>query len=48
MPQGGNTGLVGGQTPHNGEVVVSLKRMDKIRDVDTASNTMIAEAGVVL
>ncbi|MGJ5180009.1 FAD-binding oxidoreductase [Bradyrhizobium oligotrophicum] len=47
-PQGGNTGLVGGQTPHNGEVVVSLKRMDKIRDVDTASNTMIAEAGVVL
>ena len=48
VPQGGNTGLVGGQTPHNGEVVVSLKRMDKIRDVDTASNTMIAEAGVVL
>ncbi|WP_315785816.1 MULTISPECIES: FAD-binding oxidoreductase [unclassified Bradyrhizobium] len=48
VPQGGNTGLVGGQTPHNGEVVVSLKRMDKIRDIDTASNTMIAEAGVVL
>ncbi|MGJ4929770.1 FAD-binding oxidoreductase [Bradyrhizobium sp. HKCCYLS2038] len=48
VPQGGNTGLVGGQTPHNGEVVVSLKRMDRIRDVDTASNTMIAEAGVVL
>ncbi|XUM19728.1 FAD-binding oxidoreductase [Bradyrhizobium oligotrophicum S58] len=48
VPQGGNTGLVGGQTPHNGEVVVSLRRMDRIRDVDTASNTMIAEAGVVL
>lgn len=48
VPQGGNTGLVGGQTPHNGEVVISLKRMDKIRDIDTASNTMIAEAGVVL
>ncbi|MGC2777111.1 MAG: FAD-binding oxidoreductase [Bradyrhizobium sp.] len=48
VPQGGNTGLVGGQTPHNGEVVVSLKRMDKIREVDTASNAMIAEAGVVL
>src|SRR4051812_13492879 len=48
VPQGGNTGLVGGQTPHNGEVVVSLKRMDRIREVDTASNTMIAEAGVVL
>src|ERR1700742_1889019 len=48
VPQGGNTGLVGGQTPHNGEVVVSLRRMDKIRDVDTASNTMTCEAGVIL
>jgi D-lactate dehydrogenase (cytochrome) len=48
VPQGGNTGLVGGQTPHNGEVVVSLRRMDKIRDIDTASNTMTCEAGVVL
>jgi len=48
VPQGGNTGLVGGQTPHNGEVVVSLKRLDKIREVDTASNTMTCEAGVVL
>src|SRR4051795_349205 len=45
VPQGGNTGLVGGQTPHNGEVVVSLRRLDKIRDVDTASNTMNSEAG---
>ena len=48
VPQGGNTGLVGGQTPHNGEVVVSLRRMDRIRDLDTASNTMTCEAGVVL
>ncbi|MEZ2140726.1 FAD-binding oxidoreductase [Bradyrhizobium sp. DN5] len=48
VPQGGNTGLVGGQTPHNGEVVVSLRRLDKIREVDTASNTMTCEAGVVL
>jgi len=48
VPQGGNTGLVGGQTPHHGEVVVSLKRMDRIREVDTASNTMTCEAGVVL
>jgi FAD/FMN-containing dehydrogenase len=48
VPQGGNTGLVGGQTPHNGEVVVSMRRMDKIRDVDTASNTMTCEAGVIL
>jgi FAD/FMN-containing dehydrogenase len=48
VPQGGNTGLVGGQTPHNGEVVVSLRRMDRIREIDTASNTMTCEAGVVL
>src|SRR5580700_8181795 len=48
VPQGGNTGLVGGQTPHHGEVVVSLRRLDKIRDIDTASNTMTCEAGVVL
>src|SRR5246127_250496 len=48
VPQGGNTGLVGGQTPHNGEVVISLKRLDRIREVDTASNTMTCEAGVIL
>ncbi|MEA2890355.1 MAG: hypothetical protein QOI05_1148, partial [Bradyrhizobium sp.] len=48
VPQGGNTGLVGGQTPHHGEVVVSMRRMDRIREVDTASNTMTCEAGVIL
>src|SRR4030081_206944 len=48
VPQGGNTGLVGGQTPHNGEVVVSMRRMDKIREIDTASNTMTCEAGLGL
>src|SRR5512143_1715608 len=48
VPQGGNTGLVGGQTAMNGEVVVSLRRLDKIREVDPQSNTMTCEAGVVL
>jgi D-lactate dehydrogenase (cytochrome) len=48
VPQGGNTGLVGGQTPHNGEVVVSLRRLDRIRDLDTQSNTVTCESGVVL
>jgi FAD/FMN-containing dehydrogenase len=48
VPQGGNTGLVGGQTPHHGEVVISLRRLDRIREVDPASNTMTCEAGVVL
>src|ERR1700733_15734825 len=37
VPQGGNTGVVGGQTPHNGEVVISMRRMDKIREIDAAS-----------
>ncbi|MBU6458378.1 MAG: FAD-binding oxidoreductase, partial [Bradyrhizobium sp.] len=34
-------------TPH-GEVVVSMRRLDKIREIDAASNTMTCEAGVVL
>jgi FAD/FMN-containing dehydrogenase len=48
VPQGGNTGLVGGQTPIGGEVVISMRRMDKIREIDVESNTMTAEGGVVL
>ena len=48
VPQGGNTGLVGGQLPFNGEVLLSLNRMDKIREVDATSNTITAEAGVPL
>jgi FAD/FMN-containing dehydrogenase len=48
VPQGGNTGLVGGQTPHHGEILLSLKRLDRIREVDPLSNTMTCEAGVVL
>src|SRR6187397_3307625 len=48
VPQGGNTGLVGGQIPHHGEIVRSLNRLDKIREVDATSNTITAEAGVSL
>ncbi|MBX6327734.1 MAG: FAD-binding oxidoreductase [Pseudolabrys sp.] len=48
VPQGGNTGLVGGQIPLNGEIVLSLNRLDRIREVDPVSNTMTAEAGVTL
>jgi D-lactate dehydrogenase (cytochrome) len=48
VPQGGNTGLVGGQVPHDGEIVLSLTRLDRIREVDPTSNTMTCEAGVVL
>jgi FAD/FMN-containing dehydrogenase len=48
VPQGGNTGLVGGQVPHGGEVLLSLRRLDRIREVDATSNAMTCEAGVVL
>jgi FAD/FMN-containing dehydrogenase len=50
VPQGGNTGLVGGQMPDRsgGEIVLSLSRLDRIREVDSLSNTVTAEAGVVL
>ena len=50
VPQGGNTGLVGGQVPDASgrALVLSLSRLDRIRELDPASNTVIAEAGVVL
>nr|WP_207620257.1 FAD-binding oxidoreductase [Oharaeibacter diazotrophicus] len=50
VPQGGNTGLVGGQIPfeHGREIVLSLKRLDRIREVDPASDLIVAEAGVTL
>jgi FAD/FMN-containing dehydrogenase len=48
VPQGGNTGLVGGQIPLHGEVLLSLARMNRIREVDAAGMNLIAEAGAVL
>ena len=50
VPQGGNTGLVGGQIPDESgrEIVLSLERLDKIRSVDSLGATLVAEAGVVL
>ena len=48
VPQGGNTGLVGGQLPYHGEIILSLNRLDKIREVDPVSNTITCEAGVTL
>lgn len=50
VPQGGNTGLVGGNTPWQtgDEIVLSLQRMNRVRDVDPLSDTMICEAGVTL
>ena len=50
VPQGGNTGLVGAQMPDRSgrEIVLSLSRLDRIRELDPLSNTITAEAGVVL
>jgi FAD/FMN-containing dehydrogenase len=50
VPQGGNTGLVGGQMPDRsgGEIVLSLSRLNRIREIDPDANTITAEAGVVL
>ncbi len=48
VPQGGNTGLVGAQIPLHGEVLLSLKRMNRIRAVDAPGMTLTAEAGVTL
>ena len=50
VPQGGNTGLVGAQMPDRSgrELVLSLSRLNRIRELDPLSNTIIAEAGVVL
>jgi FAD/FMN-containing dehydrogenase len=50
VPQGGNTGLVGGQTPDDArrQIVLSLSRLDHIRDVDPVSDVMTVDAGVTL
>ena len=47
-PQGGNTGLVGGQTPFGAEILLTLKRLNKIRSVTPLDNTMTVDAGVTL
>ena len=50
VPQGGNTGMVGGGVPDNSgaAIVLSLKRMNKIREIDLANNAMTVEAGCIL
>ena len=50
VPQGGNTGLVGGQMPDGSghQIVLSLSRLNRIREIDPLSNTITVEAGVIL
>jgi len=50
VPQGGNTGLVGGSIPSNlgNEIIISLEKMNKIIDTDPINYTMTLEAGCIL
>jgi len=50
VPQGGNTGLVGGSVPDDSgrQLVLSLARLDRVRSLDAANLTMTVEAGCVL
>jgi FAD/FMN-containing dehydrogenase len=50
VPQTGNTGLVGGQTPRTGssDIILSLERMNRIRDVDPVANVIVADGGAIL
>lgn len=48
VPQGGNTGLVGGSVPRGGEVVLSLRRLAEVGAVDTAAGEVTVGAGVTL
>ena len=48
VPQGGNTGLVGGGVPVHDEVVVNLRNMRSVVSVDRSAGVVVTEAGVVL
>jgi FAD/FMN-containing dehydrogenase len=48
VPQGGNTGLVGGGVPVFDEIVINLSRMNKIRSFDENSGVLVVDAGVIL
>jgi FAD/FMN-containing dehydrogenase len=48
VPQGGNTGLVGGSVPLHGELVLDLRRLDGIEPVDARTGQVTAAAGVTL
>lgn len=48
VPQGGNTGLVGGGVPLHGEIVLSLARLNRLEPVDREASQVTAGAGVTL
>ncbi|KAI8677169.1 FAD-binding PCMH-type domain-containing protein [Fusarium sp. Ph1] len=48
VPQGGNTGLVGGSIPVFDEIVISMARMNEIRSFDEVSGSLVVDAGCIL
>ncbi|KAG6911845.1 hypothetical protein DXG01_000092 [Tephrocybe rancida] len=48
VPQGGNTGLVGGSVPIHNELILSLSNMSKVRSFDPVSGILVADAGCIL
>ena len=50
VPQGGNTGLVGGGIPDNSgrAIILSLRRMNRIREIDLANSAITVDAGCIL
>ncbi|KAG6836819.1 hypothetical protein H0H93_002841 [Arthromyces matolae] len=48
VPQGGNTGLVGGSVPLRDELIISLANMSKVRAFDPVSGILVADAGCIL
>ena len=50
VPQGGNTGLVGGSVPrfNKGEIIINLCKLNNIREIDIVSNTITVESGCIL
>ncbi|XVJ70196.1 MAG: FAD-binding oxidoreductase [Rhizobacter sp.] len=50
VPQGGNTGLVGGSVPNSGgqQVLLNLGRLNRVRELDATNLTLTAEAGCIL
>ncbi|MDQ1533931.1 MAG: hypothetical protein QOF28_1692 [Actinomycetota bacterium] len=48
VPQGGNTGLVGGSVPLHGEIVLDLRRLDRLGPVDARAGQTTAQAGVTI
>lgn len=48
VPQGGNSGLVGGSVPVFDEIVLNLARMNKIRSFDDVSGILVVDGGVIL